>query len=94
MQAWTPRQLAVEPPETKVPVLQPVRPLWPSKPLVYRFVVVQAEQALVVADAWFELPDSQVELFEGAGHFPHLDDSDRFARVVREFIAGGPAKDG
>jgi pimeloyl-ACP methyl ester carboxylesterase len=34
------------------------------------------------------LPDCRVELFEGAGHFPHLDDPDRFARVLREFIAG------
>ena len=34
-----------------------------------------------------ELPDCRVELFEGAGHFPHLDDPDRFARVLREFIA-------
>lgn len=33
------------------------------------------------------LPDSQVELFEGAGHFPHLDDPERFASVLREFIA-------
>jgi len=35
------------------------------------------------------VPDSVVELFEGAGHFPHLDDPDRFARVLREFIAAG-----
>ena len=33
------------------------------------------------------LPDCRLELFEGAGHFPHLDDPDRFARVLREFIA-------
>jgi len=32
------------------------------------------------------VPDCRVELFEGAGHFPHLDDPDRFARVLREFI--------
>ena len=38
------------------------------------------------------LPDCRVELFEGAGHFPHLDDPDRFARVLREFIAAD--KDG
>lgn len=34
-----------------------------------------------------EMPDCRVELFEGAGHFPHLDDPERFARVLREFIA-------
>ena len=33
------------------------------------------------------VPDCRVELFEGAGHFPHLDDPDRFARVLREFMA-------
>ena len=35
------------------------------------------------------VPDCQVELFEGAGHFPHLEDPDRFARVVRDFMATG-----
>jgi pimeloyl-ACP methyl ester carboxylesterase len=35
------------------------------------------------------LPGCRVELFEGAGHFPHLDDPDRFARVLREFMAEG-----
>ena len=34
---------------------------------------------------------SRVEVFEGAGHFPHLDDPDRFARVLREFISEEPA---
>ena len=38
------------------------------------------------------VPDCQVELFEGAGHFPHLDDPDRFARVLRHFIAAGSAE--
>ena len=28
---------------------------------------------------------SRVELFEGAGHFPHLDDPERFARLLGEF---------
>jgi len=35
------------------------------------------------------LPDCRVELFEGAGHFPHLDDPDRFVRLLRDFIAFG-----
>ena len=38
-------------------------------------------------NAQVSVPDCEVELFEGAGHFPHLDDPDRFARVLREFIA-------
>ena len=33
-------------------------------------------------------PLSTPDLVEGAGHFPHLDDPDRFARVLREFVAG------
>lgn len=33
------------------------------------------------------VPGCKVELFEGAGHFPHLDDPDRFARVLREFMS-------
>ncbi len=37
------------------------------------------------------IPECRVELFEGAGHFPHLDDPDRFARLLRGFIASGAA---
>lgn len=39
------------------------------------------------------IPGCRVELFEGAGHFPHLDEPDRFAEVLRDFIAStaGPA---
>ncbi|HET8594804.1 MAG TPA: alpha/beta fold hydrolase [Intrasporangium sp.] len=33
------------------------------------------------------IPRSRIELFEGAGHFPHLDEPDRFARLLAEFIA-------
>jgi pimeloyl-ACP methyl ester carboxylesterase len=28
----------------------------------------------------------RIELFEGSGHFPHLDDPDRFAELVRGFV--------
>ncbi len=45
--------------------------------------MIPASHALSVEQA---IPDCRVELFEGAGHFPHLDDPDRFARVLREFI--------
>ena len=38
------------------------------------------------------VPDCRVELFEGAGHFPHLDDPERFTRVVRDFVAGTGAE--
>jgi len=30
---------------------------------------------------------SRLELFEGAGHYPHLDDPERFAQVLGDFIA-------
>jgi pimeloyl-ACP methyl ester carboxylesterase len=39
-----------------------------------------------------ELPQSRLELFESAGHFPHLDAPARFVRVLRGFIAA-PAPD-
>ncbi|MDQ3783843.1 MAG: alpha/beta hydrolase [Actinomycetota bacterium] len=35
------------------------------------------------------IPDAGLVLFEGAGHFAYLDDSDRFCRVVRHFF-GAP----
>ena len=31
---------------------------------------------------------SRVALFEGAGHFPHLDEPARFVQVLSDFIAG------
>lgn len=34
------------------------------------------------------IPDCRVEIFEKSGHFPHLDEPDRFAAVLRGFIAG------
>jgi pimeloyl-ACP methyl ester carboxylesterase len=33
------------------------------------------------------LPASRLELFAGAGHFPHHDDPNRFVALVREFVA-------
>ncbi|MCA1782760.1 MAG: alpha/beta fold hydrolase [Dermatophilaceae bacterium] len=39
------------------------------------------------------LPHCRVELFEGAGHFPHLEDPERFTRALREFIASGVTQD-
>ena len=34
------------------------------------------------------IPGSRVELFEGAGHYPHLDEPERFAALLSEFMAG------
>jgi pimeloyl-ACP methyl ester carboxylesterase len=36
-----------------------------------------------------ELPASRVEIFDRAGHFPHLDEPDRFAQVLEEFMLSG-----
>lgn len=62
----------------------PTMIVWGSKDRM-----IPASHALSVEK---ELPDCRVEIFDGAGHFPHLDDPDRFARVLREFIADdGPS---
>jgi pimeloyl-ACP methyl ester carboxylesterase len=34
------------------------------------------------------MPGSRLEIFPGAGHFPFLDDPDRFTAVLADFIAG------
>ena len=34
------------------------------------------------------MPGSQLEVFRGAGHFPHLDDPVRFIELLREFVDG------
>ena len=38
-----------------------------------------------------DLPVDRFEVFEGAGHFPHLEERDRFLTVLREFLAQHPA---
>ena len=66
----------VEPPPTLV--------VWGSKDRM-----IPAWHALKARES---VPGISVELFEGAGHFPHLDDPERFTRLLREFVAttGGP----
>jgi hypothetical protein len=34
------------------------------------------------------MPGSRFELFEGGGHFPHLDRPIRFARLLARFVSG------
>ncbi|WP_341926360.1 alpha/beta fold hydrolase [Nocardioides psychrotolerans] len=63
----------------------PVLIVWGTKDRM-----IPASHALSAQES---VPDCQVELFEGAGHFPHLDDPDRFARVLRDFVAAGRAPD-
>lgn len=38
-------------------------------------------------DAHDALPGSRVEIFEGAGHFPHAEQPVRFAKLLHEFVA-------
>src|SRR5262249_57459269 len=45
----------------------------------------------VIAPAYAEefarrIPNSRVELIEAAGHLPHLEQADRVARLVRDFL--------
>ena len=39
------------------------------------------------------MPGSRLEVFDHAGHFPHLDDPLRFDRVLRSFVASTEAAD-
>ncbi|WP_252444906.1 alpha/beta fold hydrolase [Pseudonocardia humida] len=41
-------------------------------------------------DAHDLLPASRLEVFDGAGHFPHVDEPARFARVFTEFVSTTP----
>jgi pimeloyl-ACP methyl ester carboxylesterase len=36
------------------------------------------------------MPGSRLEIFEGAGHFPHCDDPERFASVLVDFMRSSP----
>jgi pimeloyl-ACP methyl ester carboxylesterase len=33
------------------------------------------------------IPGSRLEVFERSGHFPHLDEPDRFTRTLRDWLA-------
>jgi pimeloyl-ACP methyl ester carboxylesterase len=50
--------------------------------------IIPVSHGLAAHDA---IPGSQLEVFEGVGHFPHCDEPDRFVEVVDEFIATNPA---
>ena len=38
-------------------------------------------------DAHELMPDSRLEIFQGAGHFPFNDDPERFVALLHDFIA-------
>ena len=46
--------------------------------------MIPAWHAIAASQA---IPGSRIELFEGAGHYPHLDHPARFAALLAEFIA-------
>jgi pimeloyl-ACP methyl ester carboxylesterase len=46
--------------------------------------VIPVDHARTAQDA---MSGSRLEIFEGAGHFPHHADPDRFVALVREFVA-------
>jgi pimeloyl-ACP methyl ester carboxylesterase len=46
--------------------------------------IVPAQHADAVRES---VPSARVEVFPGAGHWPHLDDPDRFCDVLLDFIA-------
>lgn len=41
-------------------------------------------------DAHERIPGSRLEVFEGAGHYPHCSDPERFADVLLDFVATTP----
>ncbi|HET8614843.1 MAG TPA: alpha/beta fold hydrolase [Actinomycetales bacterium] len=45
--------------------------------------IIPVSHATTAQDA---ISGCRIELFEGAGHFPHLEQPDRFAEVVRDFV--------
>jgi pimeloyl-ACP methyl ester carboxylesterase len=56
----------------------PVQLIWGS-----RDSVIPVEHAKMAHSA---MPGSQLEVFEGSGHFPFHDDPDRFVELVEKFI--------
>ena len=68
-----------------------------NAPVVPTLVVWGSRDRMIPAwhalNAQRSIPHCRVELFEGAGHFPHLDDPDRFAALLREFIATSPREE-
>ena len=58
----------------------------PMAPLVWgeRDPIIPVEHA---REAQTLIPSSRLEIFEGAGHFPHLDEPQRFLDVLPGIVA-------
>lgn len=53
--------------------------------------VIPVEHAQIAHE---HLPASRLELFEGAGHFPHVSEPERFTEVLLDFLATGQRRSG
>jgi pimeloyl-ACP methyl ester carboxylesterase len=49
--------------------------------------IIPVEHAYATRDA---VPGSRLEIFEGAGHYPHCTDPHRFVDLVTDFVATTP----
>jgi pimeloyl-ACP methyl ester carboxylesterase len=61
----------------------PMLVVWGSRDPIVPAAHAETVQSLV--------PTARVEVFEGAGHWPHLDDPERFCTVLLDFLASTPA---
>ena len=57
----------------------PMLVIWGSRDPIVPALHAETVRALV--------PTARVEVFQGAGHWPHLDDPDRFCDVLLDFMA-------
>jgi pimeloyl-ACP methyl ester carboxylesterase len=57
----------------------PMQVIWGSRDPIVPSLHAETVRSLV--------PGARVEVFHGAGHWPHLDDPDRFCDVLLEFLA-------
>ena len=57
----------------------PMLVVWGSRDPIVPALHAESVRALV--------PSARVEVFDGAGHWPHLDEPDRFCRILLDFIA-------
>jgi pimeloyl-ACP methyl ester carboxylesterase len=58
----------------------PMLVIWGSRDPIVPAAHAETVRALV--------PTARVEVFEGAGHWPHLDDPERFCDLLLEFVVG------
>ncbi len=57
----------------------PLLVIWGSRDPIVPALHAESVRALV--------PSARIEVFDGAGHWPHLDDPDEFCRILLDFIA-------